>query len=136
MAVNPKGTKGHSVPNHLVVTASTNSDDAAQIDEHNRKWAVHALNAPPMTEDEKTWLFEGFLRTARAPAVLRHYFLNYPITTFSPNADAPKTAARLSMIEASIASDLELLQIAFEEYAEPLAKDVVITRHVINEETR
>ena len=130
LAVNPKGTKGHSVPNHLVVTASTNSDDAAQIDEHNRKWAVHALNAPPMTEDEKTWLFEGFLRTARAPAVLRHYFLNYPITTFSPNADAPKTAARLSMIEASIASDLELLQIAFEEYAEPLAKDVVITREV------
>ena len=130
LAVNPKGTKGHSVPNHLVVTASTNSDDAAQIDEHNRKWAVHALNAPPMTEDEKAWLFEGFLRTPRAPAVLRHYFLNYPITTFSPNADAPKTAARLSMIEASIAPDLELLIAAFEEKSEPLTKEVVLTREV------
>ena len=130
LAINPKGVKGYSVPNHLVVTASTNSDDAAQIDEHNRKWAVHNLSAPAMTEEEKTWIFEGFLRTERAPAVLRHYFLNLPITTFSPNADAPKTAARQSMIAASIAPDLELLQTAFEEYAEPLARDVVITREV------
>jgi hypothetical protein len=130
LAVNPKGTKGYSVPNHLVITASTNADDAAQISDNNRKWAIHKLMAPAMTEKEKFWLFEGFLNTERAPAVLRHYFLNIPITTFSPNADAPKTAARQAMVDSSRPLDLELLITAFEQCSAPLDKDVVITAEV------
>lgn len=128
--VTVKGGRGYSAPNHLVVTASTNSDDAAQIDENNRKWAVHRLNMPPMTHDEKAWIFEGFLRTPRARAVMLHYFLHVPITTFNPNADAPKTGARQEMIDSSISADVELLRTAFEEKSEPLAKDIVITREV------
>ena len=130
LAIHPKGTRGYSVPNHLVVTASTNKDDAALIDEHDRKWAVHELRAPAMTSAEKEWLFTKFVRTARGPAVMRHYFLNYPLTDFDPNADAPRTESRARMIESSIASDLEMLVTAFEERAEPLAKDVVLTREV------
>ena len=128
--VTVKGGRGYSAPNHLVVTASTNADDAAQIDDNNRKWAVHRLNAPPMTKAEKTWIFEEFLRLPRARAVLRHYFMNVPITMFNPNEDAPRTSARQEMIESSISLDVELLQTAFEEIAEPLAKDVVLTREV------
>jgi hypothetical protein len=127
LAVHPKGTKGYSIPNHLVVTASTNKDDAALIDENNRKWGVHHLSASEMTENEKGWLFEEFLRTERAAAVLRHYFLNYPITTFNPHANAPRTKAREAMIQSSAPLDLELLITAFEQRSEPLAKDVVIT---------
>ena len=130
LAVHPKGTRGYSIPNHLVVTASTNKDDAALIDEHDRKWAVHELRAPPMTQVEKEWLFTQFLRTTRGPAVMRHYFLQYPLTTFDPNADAPRTESRERMIESSIASDLELLVTAFEERSEPLVKDVVLAREV------
>jgi hypothetical protein len=130
LAIHPKGTKGYSVPNHLVVTASTNKDDAALIDEHDRKWAVHELKAPAMTHAEKEWLFTKFLRAARGPAVMRHYFLNYPITDFDPNADAPRTASREHMIESSTSPDLEMLITAFEERSEPLSKDVVLTREV------
>lgn len=125
-----KNGRGCSVPNHLVVTASTNSDDAAQIDGNNRKWGVHHLAAPPMTEDEKAWVFEGFIRTPRARAVLRHYFLNVPITTFSPNADAIRTKDRQEMIDSSIAQDYELLVTAFEQRSAPLSRDVVITNDV------
>ena len=125
-----KNGRGCSVPNHLVVTASTNSEDAAQIDEHNRKWAVHKLEAPKMTEEEKAWMFEGFIRGPRARAVLRHYFLHVPITTFSPNADAPKTKGRQEMIESSMPLDLELLITAFEQRTQPLDRDVVITAEV------
>jgi hypothetical protein len=128
--VTVKGGRGYSAPNHLVVTASTNSDDAAQIDNNNRKWAVHRLNMPAMTKDEKAWIFEGFLRTSRARAVLRHYFLNVPITTFNPNADAPRTKARQEMIDSSISLDFEMLQTAFEERSEPITKDIVIIREV------
>jgi hypothetical protein len=125
-----KGDRGYSVPNHLVVTASTNSDDAAQIDENNRKWAVHRLMAPSMTEAEKAWIFEGYLRGPRARATLRHYFLNVPITIFNPNADAPKTEARQEMIDSSMPLDMELLITAFEQCSEPLNRDIVITSEV------
>lgn len=130
LSIHPKGTKAYSIPNHLIVTASTNKEDAALIDENDRKWAVHELHAPKMTYEEKQWIFTNFLRTARAPAVLRHYFLNIPLGSFDANADAPRTSAREAMIDASIASDYELLQTAFEERSEPLSKDVVIIRDV------
>ncbi len=125
-----KGSRGYSVPNHLIITASTNSDDAAQIDENNRKWAVHRLDAPSMTEAEKAWIFEGFLRTPRARGVLRHYFLNWHITDFSPNADAPKTKDRHAMIESSMPLDLEMLITAWEQRSEPMSREVVITNDV------
>ena len=130
LSVHPKGTKAYSIPNHLVVTASTNKDDAALIDENDRKWAIYGLSAPKMTPEEKNWIFEKFLRTDRAPGVLRHYFLNVSLLGFDPHADAPRTEAREKMIGSSVALDLEMLQTAFEEYAEPLAKNVVITREV------
>lgn len=135
LAVHPKGTKGYSIPNHLVVTASTNKNDAALIGPANRKWAVHHFqqngeDVPEMTEAEKTWIFEDFLNTDRAPGVLRHYFLNYPITTFSPHASAPKNAARQAMIESSIPPDLEYLITAFEQLSAPLNREVVITAEV------
>jgi hypothetical protein len=130
LSIHPKGTKGYSIPNHLVVTASTNKDDAAMIDANDRKWAVHMLDAPAMTQSEKASLFQGFLMTPRAPGVLRHYFLNVDLEGFDANADAPKTAARNAMIDASIPLDYEMLLTAFEERAEPLARDIVITREV------
>jgi hypothetical protein len=130
LSVHPKGTKAYSIPNHLVVTASTNKDDAALIDENDRKWAVHVLNAPKMTPAQKDWLFEKFLRTDRAAGVLRHYFMGTPLRDFDPNADAPRTAAREQMIGSAISSDYEMLVTAFEERAEPMSKDVVITREV------
>lgn len=130
LSIHPKGTRAYSVPNHLIVTASTNKDDAALIDENDRKWAVHELSAPKMTSDEKEWIFTKFLRMADAPAVLRHYFLQIPLTSFDPNSDAPRTSAREAMINASIAPDFEMLQTAFEERSEPLSRDVVLTRDV------
>ncbi len=128
--MNPKNRAGYTVPNYMVVTASTNKPDAIQLDEYNRKWAIYTLTAPKMSEEEKTWIFEGFLKTDRARAVLRHYFLNVPITTFNPNADALRTADRTKMIRASTTQDFELMLTAFEQCSEPLSRDVVITQDV------
>jgi hypothetical protein len=130
LSIHPKGTKAYSIPNHLIVTASTNKEDAALIDENDRKWAIHELSAPKMTYEEKRWIFTSFLSTSRAPAVLRYFFLNTPLADFDPNADAPRTAAREAMIDASISSDYELLVTAFEERSEPFSKDIVLIRDV------
>lgn len=130
LSVHPKGGKAYSIPNHLVVTASTNKDDAALIDANDRKWAIHELRANPMTPSEKEWIFTKFLRTTRAAAVLRHYFLNTPLLDFDPNADAPRTAARNQMIESSMGLDVELLVTALEQRSLPLQAQVVITQEV------
>jgi hypothetical protein len=135
LAVHPKGTKGYCIPNHLVVTASSNKHDAALIGVANRKWAVHHFKingkeVPEMTEQEKYWLFEQFLNTDRAPAVLRHYFLHYPITTFNPHASAPKTASRQAMIDASTTADKETLIVKWEQQDDPLHRDIAITAEV------
>lgn len=130
LSIHPKGTKGYSIPNHLIVTASTNKEDAASIDENDRKWAIHELHAPKMTASEKLWLFRDYLNGPRAAATLRHYFTHLPLGNFDANADAPRTAARAAMIDASASGDFELLQRAWEERSEPLAKNVVITGEV------
>ena len=130
LALSIKGGRGCSVPNYTVITASSNHEDAAHISAQNRKWAIHHLNVPPMTEDEKTWIFEEFLRLPRARAVLRHYFLNVPITTFNPNADAIKTKDRVAMIQASLPLDEEMLATAWEQSSAPLDKDIVVVAEV------
>lgn len=130
LSVHPKGSRAYSIPNHLTVAASGNKEDAASIDENDRKWGIHELHAPPMMTAEKDWIFTKFLRTARAPGVLRHYFLTTVLGEFDPNADAPKTEARQNMIASGASPDYELLCAAFEERSEPLARDIVITQHV------
>jgi hypothetical protein len=126
LSVHPKGGKAYSIPNHLVITASTNKDDAALIDSNDRKWAIHELHALPMTGSEKEWIFTKFLRTARASAVLRHYFAGISLVGFDPNADAPRTQARQNMIASAVSLDYELLLTAFEQRTEPLSHDNVI----------
>jgi hypothetical protein len=128
-----KNGRGCLVPNYLVITASSNYADAAAISLENRKWSVFNMSeVPKMTKEEKQWLFEEFLRTPRARAVLRYYFLHVPITTFSPTEDALITKDRQAMIEASNPLDLELLLTAFEECSEPLDRNVVVTAAVGN----
>ena len=126
-----KSGRGCTVPNYLVITASSNFEDAAQIDRENRKWTVYNMSeVPKMTREEKAWIFESFLRTERARGVLRHYFLNVPITTFNPNEDALITKDRLAMIEASLPLDEEILGTAFEQCTPPLDKEIVIVADV------
>jgi hypothetical protein len=130
LALSIKSGRGCSVPNHMVITASSNYEDAAHISPQNRKWTVHHLDVPVMTEEEGVWLIDDFLKTPRARAVLRHYFLNVPITSFNPNAPALKTKDRQAMILASLPLDEELLKTAWEQASAPLDKDIVIVSEV------
>jgi hypothetical protein len=130
VSIHPKGRTAFSAPNHFFVTASSNSDDAALIGNQDRKWAIHELTAPQFTEAQNAWVY-NFLNSARAPGVLRRYFLNVDTAGFAPSARAPQTAARAAMVATSVASDLEFLQSAFEERIGPFERDMVITREVM-----
>jgi hypothetical protein len=130
VAMHQKGLAGYTMPNHFFVTASSNFDDAAQVTNNNRKWAVHELRAAQFTDAEREWIYTNFLLTDRAAGVLRHYFLNTPIVDFKPGAAAPVTADRQEMIEASVSSDVELLRTAFDERSGLFARDVVLVPEV------
>ena len=130
LSMAPKGLRGYTAPNHLFVTGSSNKEDAAAIDNNDRKWAIHELHAPTMTPKEVKWIYHDFLLTPRAAPVLRHYFLGVSIVGFSPDARAPETAARKEMIESSISPDYELLQTALEQNIGPLNHEVVLVNEV------
>lgn len=130
VTVRPMHQVAYSMPNHFFVTASSNFDDAASINNQNRKWAIHELKAPQFTEWEQQWIYDEFLLTPRAAGVLRHYFLSIDTSDFVPSAKAIQTAARQEMIAASASNDMEALENALEERSGPFARDVVLVTEV------
>lgn len=130
VAIHPKGLPGYTMPNHFFVTASSNYEDAAAINNNDRKWAVHEMRAKQFTESEQRYLYEEFLLTKRAAPVLRHFFLNLDISNFVASAKAPETAARKEMVEASTSADIEAMVTAFEERSGLFSRDIVLTNEV------
>lgn len=130
VAMHQKGLAGYTMPNHFFVTSSSNFDDAAQVTNNNRKWAIHELRALQWTKAQIKWIYTDFLLTDRAAGVLRHYFLNTPIVDFDPGAAAPVTDDRQAMVEASVSSDVEVMRVAYEERSGLFARDVVLATEV------
>jgi hypothetical protein len=133
VSLHQKGMPAATMPNHFFLTASSNAEDAAMITNDDRKWAIHRMLAPKMTEQETVWINEEFFKTPRGPGVLRHYFLNVDITSFNPNARAPETEAKAEMARANLPRDVELLTVWFEERSGPLSKDIVRVVEVVDE---
>lgn len=129
--LHPKGTKGYTMPNHFFVTASSNEEDAAAIDNNDERWGVHEFKQPKFTDSERKWIYYQFLLLPRAAAVLRHYFLHIDLEGFYPAGSAPMTESKMEMANASLASDVELLQLMWEEQAEFFSRDIVITSEVL-----
>jgi hypothetical protein len=120
-----KGVKAMTMPNHFFVTASSNAEDAAQIDFEDRKWGVCNLQVDRMTDQEVAWIYPEFLLTPRAAAVLRHYFMAIDLTGFNPDGRAPLTAAKQEMVDINTSPELDVLIHLHEERSPPFDRDVV-----------
>lgn len=125
-----KGRAGYGLPNHFFVTATSNEEDAAAIDNNDERWGVYELKVPKFTESERQWFQFQFLRLPRAAGVLRHYFLHQSLKGFYADGSAPMTESKQEMAAASMPADTELLQTMFEEQAEFFARDVVVVSDV------
>jgi hypothetical protein len=128
--LHPKGGKGYTMPNHFFVTASSNDEDAASIDNNDERWGIYEFKQLKYTDAERQWIIYDFLLKPRAAAVLRWYFLHYSIDGFYPGGSAPMTDAKQDMVEASRPADKELLETMFEEQAEFFARDIVVVSEV------
>jgi Bifunctional DNA primase/polymerase, N-terminal/Family of unknown function (DUF5906)/Primase C terminal 2 (PriCT-2) len=102
LAIERKGLDIVQVPNRLQITATSNYNDAVQIDDGDRRWAVCKMLGKQMTEAEIADLYDGFLNTPRAAGVLRYIFDRVDLTGFSPTARAPQTKWRAIMISTSL----------------------------------
>ena len=134
VTVRPMHQVAFTMPNRFFVTGSSNADDAAAINNQDRKWAIHELKAPPFTPQEQEWAYKFLGGNQRhAAAVLRHYFGQVDISMFYPSARAPETEAKHQMVAANTASDLETLLVMFDERIPPFDRDVVLTQEVTRE---
>lgn len=123
LEIHPKGRPAYTVPNRLLVTASSNEAGAALLSAHDRRWAVHELDMPEFTDAERERVYTNFLSTPRAAGVLRKFFLNIDVSGFDPKAHAIRTEARASMIDMSESDWITLIkQGMVEEREEPFTK--------------
>lgn len=99
--VHPKNFKPFTMRNRVQITATSNYDDAIQVDNNDRRWAVCELRRS-MTEQEAVDIYDGFLSTPRAAGVLRHIFANTSLAGFNPAARAPMTESKTIMIRAGL----------------------------------
>jgi hypothetical protein len=100
--IHPKGRKPYWLRNRLQVIATSNFDDAVQIENTDRRWAIGEMQGDALTEAESLNLYHDFLQTDRAAGVLRYIFSHADITGFNPAARAPATEAKTVMIQAGL----------------------------------
>lgn len=98
--VHRKGLAPYDIRNRLQPTATSNFDDALQLDNNDRRWAIGEMLGP-LTSAESIDLY-GFLLSDRAPGVLRHIFRAIDVRDFKPAARAPETMAKKEMVVAGI----------------------------------
>lgn len=130
VTAHPKGGRSYTMPNHFFVTASSNEEDAAAIDNNDERWGIHELKVPKYTGSEIKWIYHEFLLTPRSAAVLRHYFLNISLEGFDAAGSAPMTEDKQQMAASSVPADVELLNTMFDEHSEFFERDVVLTSEV------
>lgn len=98
--VHKKGLAPYDIRNRLQVTATSNFDDALQLDNNDRRWAIGEMLGP-LTARESMDLYD-FLLSERARGVLRHIFRRVDVTGFMPAAKAPETMAKREMVVAGL----------------------------------
>lgn len=116
--IHPKGRPAYTVPNRLLVTASSNEAGAALLSANDRRWGVHELDVPEFTDDERVAVYDKFLNTGRAAGVLRKFFLNMDLDGFNPKAHAIRTVSREEMIDISESDWVTMLREGMDEQRE------------------
>jgi hypothetical protein len=120
--VHPKGLKPYNMRNRIQVTGTSNFDDAVQLDNNDRRWAVGEMH-DSISEADAANIY-GFLNSERAPGVLQYIFRKTNITGFNPTARAPTTVAKVSMIRAGIGSWESMLIEQMVQGRAPFDKDI------------
>lgn len=125
--IHPKGLKPFDLRNRLQITGSSNFDDAVQLDNNDRRWAVCELGLA-MTSRESNDLY-AFLESERAPGVLRYIFRSVDLTGFQPSARAEATNSKKVMIRAGLGTWESAIVEKMVNLEPPFDRDVFTLKH-------
>lgn len=132
LPVERKGENAYSIPNLIQVTATSNYDDAVQIDDDDRRWGVCEMMGDTMTAEEKAELYDGFLNTDRAAGVLKYIFQRVDLVGFKPAGVAPRTRGHAVMVSSGLGSIESDIVEAIDAGTAPFDRDVVRVDEVRN----
>ncbi len=132
LRVHAKGRDGFSVKNVLSVFATSNYPDAIHVQTSDRRWHIVDTNAPAMSVEQADELYT-FLKSERAPGVLRYVFLKMDVSKFNPHKAPPMSAAKLQAIEIGRSEHEAKIIGKWEDKSGCFARDVVTVEEVQKE---
>ena len=127
--IHPKGLKPYNIPNRIFITATSNYEDAMTLPSNDeRRWGIYYLNPTrAMTPDQRKLYFKNFhdwLGGPRGPGVLRFIFNSIPLGNWNPKDAPPLTQSKLTMVEKSQASEIQLIIDALRTGDGPFGREV------------
>lgn len=101
LEIHMKGKEPFEIKNRVQPGATSNFDNALALDNNDRRWAISHMIDQPLSPREGQDIYD-FLLGDRAPGVLRHMFTNLSIAGFNPDARAPDSGAKRTMVSAGL----------------------------------
>lgn len=125
--VHPKGLKPYNIPNRIFVTATSNYEDAITLPSNDeRRWGIYYLEPTrvmsPAQRKAYFTTFHNWLEGPRGPGVLRYIFNSIPLGTFNPKDAPPLTESKITMVEKSQVSEVQLIVQAHRDGDGPFGK--------------
>jgi hypothetical protein len=128
LVVHPKGHAAYDISNRVVVTATSNYDDAMFLQTNDRRWAVHEVKpvraCTPEQHRRYFNVLHRFLGSPRAPGVLRWIFGHVNLAGFDAQNPPPMTAAKTRMVESSRSPLEDEVVALFEDREAPFNRDL------------
>lgn len=131
LSIEKKGQDDYNIPNRLIVTASSNFNDAMLISsKQDRRWGIFEM------QPQRGWVAGGiearayfnkvhaFLKSPRAAGVLRFIFSHISLTGFDPQNPPPMTVAKERMVRMSYSEEQAIVAEAIKSGQTPFHRDI------------
>lgn len=133
--IHPKGLKPYNIPNRIFITATSNYEDAMTLPSNDeRRWGIYYLNPTRvMTSDQRKLYFKtlhDWLSGPRGPGVLRFIFNSIPLAGWNPKDAPPLTKSKLTMVEKSQLSEIQLIIDAYRNQDGPFGREIFTCEEV------
>ncbi len=123
--------EAYSLPNRLNLLMFTNHDDALSLENDDRRYAILKSDAKKKEHSYYKKLF-AWLKEPETAGKLLNYFLNYDLSDFEPEANAPMTDAKEDMIASSRTGLEEWVSNCINDECWPFNGDIVAIRYLKN----
>jgi len=124
LEIERKGENHYMIRNRVQITATSNFEDAVQIEDDDRRWGISELSGNAITAREAADLYGGFLSTPRAAGVLKRIFQNVDLVGFDHAGQAPRTKGRTVMVSMGLSPWITKLVEAADRREPPFDRDL------------